>query len=47
VLKFNRRVGVGPTLESFGISTALDALTYVVFDEFDVLRKLRKILKRP
>src|SRR6267143_3119826 len=47
VLKFNRRVGVSPTLQSFGISTALDALTYVVFDEFAVLRKLRKILKRP
>ena len=47
VLKFNRRVGVSPTLQSFGISTALDALTYVVFDEFAVLRKLRKILKTP
>ena len=47
VSKYNRRVGVGPTLESFGISTALDAVSYVVFDEFNVVGRLKKKLKRP
>ena len=47
VIKYNRRVGVGPTLESFGITTALDAVSYVVFDEFNVVGRLKKKLKRP
>ena len=37
VSEFNRRVGVGPTLRTFGVSTAVGALSHVLFDEFDVV----------
>ena len=43
---FRRRVGVEPTLKSFALATAFDAASNIVFDEFDVIGKLRKILKR-
>jgi len=42
VQEYNRRVGARPTLESFAITTAFDALSHVLFDEFDILGKLRK-----
>ena len=45
-VRFERRVGVGTTFESFGISTAVDAATNIVFEEFDVFGKLRKLFKR-
>jgi hypothetical protein len=43
---FERRVGVGTTFESFGISTGVDAATNIAFKEFDVFGKLRKLFKR-
>ena len=46
-LSFRRRVGVGPTFESFGISTALNAAANIAFREFDVVGKLRKIFRKP
>jgi hypothetical protein len=43
VSEFNRRVGVGPTLRTFGASMAVGALSHVLFDEFDVVKKLLKV----
>lgn len=43
---YERRVGVGPTFESFGLATAVDAATNIVFQEFDLIGKLRKLFKR-
>jgi hypothetical protein len=44
-VSFRRRVGVGPTFKNFGISTAIDAATNIVFKEFDLVGKLLKLLK--
>ena len=43
VLEYNRRVGVRPTLESFAISTGFEALTHVLFDEFNIVKKILKV----
>ena len=43
---FYRHVGVGPTLATFGVSTALGAVTNIAFNEFDVIGKLRKLLHK-
>ena len=43
---FRRRVGFEPTMTNFGVSTGLDALSYILFDEFDVLHRLGKVFKR-
>ena len=45
-IAFYRHVGVGPTLATFGISTALGAVTNIAFNEFDVIGKLRKLLHK-
>ena len=43
---YERRVGVNPTLETFGISLGFDSASYVLFDEFDVVGKLWKIIHK-
>jgi len=43
VAEYHRRVGVRPTLEAFAIDTAFDALTHVLFDEFNIVKKLLKV----
>jgi hypothetical protein len=43
VLSLNRHVGVGPTLISFGISEALEAVSHIALDEFNVPGKVRKL----
>jgi hypothetical protein len=45
-IAFYSLVGVGPTLATFGISTALGAVTNIAFNEFDVIGKLRKLLHK-
>jgi hypothetical protein len=45
-IAFYSHVGVGPTLATFGISTALGAVTNIAFNEFDVIGKLRKLLHK-
>jgi hypothetical protein len=42
VLEYHRRVGVEPTLKYFAISTAFQAVSHVLFDEFNILAKLQK-----
>ena len=44
-IEFNRRVGVGPTFERFGLTLAFEAASNVAFGEFDVIGKLRRIFK--
>ena len=46
-MAFYRRVGVGPTFGSFGVATALDAASNIVFQEFDIVHKLRKLFGKP
>ena len=43
---YERRVGVRPTFETFGISLGLDSVNYVLIDEFDVVGKLWKIIHK-
>ena len=43
---FERRVGAGPTFESFGISTAVESVNHIVFDEFNLIGKLRKLIHK-
>lgn len=43
VAEFNRRVGVRPTLEKFAIDTAFEALTHVLFDEFNIVKKILRV----
>ena len=47
VLSFRRRVGVGPTFANFGLSTMFDAASNIAFQEFDVIGKLIKIIRKP
>jgi hypothetical protein len=42
-IAFDRHIGVGPTLISFGISEALEAASHIAFDEFNVTGRLRKL----
>jgi hypothetical protein len=46
-LSFQRRVGIKPTFEEFGISTALNAATNIAFAEFDLVGKLLRIFRKP
>jgi hypothetical protein len=45
-VEYERRIGVGTTFEAFGIATGVEAVTDVVFKEFDLLGKVRKLFKR-
>ncbi len=43
---YERRIGFRPTFETFGISLGFDSANYVLFDEFDVVGKLWKIVHK-
>lgn len=45
-LTYHRHTGVGPTFADFAQTTAFDALGYAAFDEFDLLGKVGRTVRR-